>query len=469
MERLFISRGGKVCTAARLPEAVLGVRRVETPHLQQDAAARFGALAQLGERGLCKPEVRGSIPLCSTTNTDRRSKNRPAIFLSGDGRAGGATRRPHGGGLGCGRRNAAGAWRRVLADAPVPASPALENVSRETFRRIDVGSSLASSPRFPRPSDTGSTPARHWSHARPTIAPLGFHNTLHMLSTAPLPAAPLRPQSVSRETSVGLVRAIPAPSPRIFRGSHTCPTLVRHRSDIPPTRDSRPSDTRVKHFPQGYTHDFNRTFSQRRRTSSGMFHVKHSRGGSLRGSRECRSRVCGVGACGGSPRARDWRSARGGDPIARSWRAACGVRFGAVLGAQMFHVKQSVCELQLGRLRVGAGLAGSSFSTSFRGAVFHVKHVAGSAGLGGGCGAACGLRRRVRAAASCAAARPTQGRAAAWRLAAGRSPCRNRVGRVLDGRRLRVGFMEKRRGSPARPRTAAPCAPRRAVRAGLAW
>ena len=28
----------------------------------------FGALAQLGERGLCKPEVRGSIPLCSTIN-----------------------------------------------------------------------------------------------------------------------------------------------------------------------------------------------------------------------------------------------------------------------------------------------------------------------------------------------------------------------------------------------------------------
>ena len=26
-----------------------------------------GALAQLGERGLCKPEVRGSIPLSSTT------------------------------------------------------------------------------------------------------------------------------------------------------------------------------------------------------------------------------------------------------------------------------------------------------------------------------------------------------------------------------------------------------------------
>ncbi len=26
----------------------------------------YGALAQLGERGLCKPEVRGSIPLCST-------------------------------------------------------------------------------------------------------------------------------------------------------------------------------------------------------------------------------------------------------------------------------------------------------------------------------------------------------------------------------------------------------------------
>ena len=31
-----------------------------------EVAIFFGALAQLGERGLCKPEVRGSIPLCST-------------------------------------------------------------------------------------------------------------------------------------------------------------------------------------------------------------------------------------------------------------------------------------------------------------------------------------------------------------------------------------------------------------------
>ena len=30
------------------------------------ASACHGALAQLGERGLCKPEVRGSIPLRST-------------------------------------------------------------------------------------------------------------------------------------------------------------------------------------------------------------------------------------------------------------------------------------------------------------------------------------------------------------------------------------------------------------------
>ena len=30
--------------------------------------ACHGALAQLGERGLCKPEVRGSIPLRSTIN-----------------------------------------------------------------------------------------------------------------------------------------------------------------------------------------------------------------------------------------------------------------------------------------------------------------------------------------------------------------------------------------------------------------
>ena len=32
------------------------------------ASACHGALAQLGERGLCKPEVRGSIPLRSTIN-----------------------------------------------------------------------------------------------------------------------------------------------------------------------------------------------------------------------------------------------------------------------------------------------------------------------------------------------------------------------------------------------------------------
>ena len=48
MERLFISRDGK-CAAIR-----------PNP---------YGALAQLGERGLCKPEVRGSIPLCSTTDS----------------------------------------------------------------------------------------------------------------------------------------------------------------------------------------------------------------------------------------------------------------------------------------------------------------------------------------------------------------------------------------------------------------
>ena len=30
-----------------------------------------GALAQLGERGLCKPEVKGSIPLSSTKSNSR--------------------------------------------------------------------------------------------------------------------------------------------------------------------------------------------------------------------------------------------------------------------------------------------------------------------------------------------------------------------------------------------------------------
>ena len=153
MERLFISRGGKVCTAARLPEAVLGVRRVETPHLQQDAAARFGALAQLGERGLCKPEVRGSIPLCSTTNTDRRSKRRPAIFFAG--RPCPAARRPSTA-TQRGNRTAA-ARRRALVGASATASPAPENVSRETFRRPSADSFRS------LPSRT-----RRGSHARPT-------------------------------------------------------------------------------------------------------------------------------------------------------------------------------------------------------------------------------------------------------------------------------------------------------------
>ena len=34
---------------------------------------RIGAVAQLGERGLCKPEVVGSIPISSTTTLARSS------------------------------------------------------------------------------------------------------------------------------------------------------------------------------------------------------------------------------------------------------------------------------------------------------------------------------------------------------------------------------------------------------------
>ncbi len=47
------------------------------------SAWRHGALAQLGERGLCKPEVRGSIPLCSTkSNTAVDAGWRPFSLTS---------------------------------------------------------------------------------------------------------------------------------------------------------------------------------------------------------------------------------------------------------------------------------------------------------------------------------------------------------------------------------------------------
>ena len=42
----------------------------------------YGALAQLGERGLCKPEVRGSIPLCSTKFSKAVRMN--GLFYVGD-------------------------------------------------------------------------------------------------------------------------------------------------------------------------------------------------------------------------------------------------------------------------------------------------------------------------------------------------------------------------------------------------
>lgn len=43
--------------------------RINTPARAESplGCLLFGDLAQLGERGLCKPEVRGSIPLISTT------------------------------------------------------------------------------------------------------------------------------------------------------------------------------------------------------------------------------------------------------------------------------------------------------------------------------------------------------------------------------------------------------------------
>ena len=42
-----------------------------------DAAMFFGAVAQLGERGLCKPEVVGSIPISSTDSRfSRRARCR---------------------------------------------------------------------------------------------------------------------------------------------------------------------------------------------------------------------------------------------------------------------------------------------------------------------------------------------------------------------------------------------------------
>ena len=46
------------------------------------ASACHGALAQLGERGLCKPEVRGSIPLRSTINKSNEHLRVFVLFLS---------------------------------------------------------------------------------------------------------------------------------------------------------------------------------------------------------------------------------------------------------------------------------------------------------------------------------------------------------------------------------------------------
>lgn len=45
-------------------------------------SACHGALAQLGERGLCKPEVRGSIPLRSTIRESDEHLRVFVLFLS---------------------------------------------------------------------------------------------------------------------------------------------------------------------------------------------------------------------------------------------------------------------------------------------------------------------------------------------------------------------------------------------------
>ena len=59
-----VAGGADIVAAVRTPEDVHVVRHATTSHPVADAPD--GDVAQLGERWLCKPEVRGSNPLVST-------------------------------------------------------------------------------------------------------------------------------------------------------------------------------------------------------------------------------------------------------------------------------------------------------------------------------------------------------------------------------------------------------------------
>ena len=48
-----------------LTEAPFGVSSIPAPPARFSTLTKLGALAQLGERRLCKPEVTGSIPVRS--------------------------------------------------------------------------------------------------------------------------------------------------------------------------------------------------------------------------------------------------------------------------------------------------------------------------------------------------------------------------------------------------------------------
>jgi hypothetical protein len=66
-------RLGGVTLTRRLAE----VRDVPPPRPRERHNGRLGALAQLGERRLCKPEVTGSIPVRST---DKRAANSSLLY-----------------------------------------------------------------------------------------------------------------------------------------------------------------------------------------------------------------------------------------------------------------------------------------------------------------------------------------------------------------------------------------------------
>ena len=58
----------------------MGKTKVE--HLSEDA--RYGGIAQLGERLLCKQEVNGSIPFISTTRLSLDAMARPLETAGGN-------------------------------------------------------------------------------------------------------------------------------------------------------------------------------------------------------------------------------------------------------------------------------------------------------------------------------------------------------------------------------------------------